>query len=398
MRAMSADQQLSRDPTTAAGVLAALAEKDQNESRCRYPTCSELRQATTGSGRPSAYCSNPEHNAVSNHRARQQLKSIAAGAVPEGTAKREQAGAVGVVPVESLRGSVVSGMLQLQGNLERYVAALSELADPDFIAAQIQAVLDQADTRIAEAQQNLSNERSLRLAAEGARQAALEEAQAGRDAAEEAIGRMEEAEAGLLLLQKQTRQQIAEIQAERDATVERVQTETQGEIEQILQQTREAVARAETKTAEAQEQARMAESRATAAETEARVQIAATERLVGEANANLEREREEVSRLRNEIADVRKQIEIERAEARTELERLRNELAGARKQIETERAANLTNLEHERREVDRLRSELTETRLHTEQAVQRAEKLAVLTDELRAQLVQAQTKTQEDSK
>src|SRR6266849_2630880 len=152
---MGADQQLPRDRIVAAGILAALAEKDQDESRCRYPTCVSPRQATTGSGRPSAYCGNPEHNAVSSHRARQQLKRIAAGAIPEGTAKREQPGAVGVVPVESLRGSVVSGMLQLQANLERYLAALSELADPDLIAAQIQAALDQTETRIAEAQQNL---------------------------------------------------------------------------------------------------------------------------------------------------------------------------------------------------------------------------------------------------
>jgi colicin import membrane protein len=395
---MSADQQLPRDPTAATGILAALAEKDQDESRCRYPTCSEPRQAATGSGRPSAYCSNPEHNAVSNHRARQQLKSIAAGMVSEGAAKREQPGAVRVAPVESLRGTVVSAVLQLQTNLERYLVALSELADPDLITAQIQAVMDQTETRLAEAQQNLSNERSLRLAAEGARQSALEEAQTERDAAEEAIRRMEEAEAGYLLLQEQTRRQIAEIQAERDATVERMLTETQGKIEQILQQTRETVARAEAQTAEAQEQARIAEARATAAETEARAQIVAAERLVSQANANVQRERDEVARLLKELADIRKQGEVERAESRMELERLRGELAGARKQIEAERVESSTTLERERREVDRLRSELREARLHTEQAVQRAEKLAALTDELRAQLVQAQAKTQQNPK
>lgn len=393
---MSADQQLPREPTAAAGLLAALAEKDLDESRCRYPTCSEPRQVAAGSGRPSAYCGNPEHNAVSNHRARQQLKSIAAGAVPEGAVKREQPGAVGVVLVESLRGSVVGGILHLQTNLERYLAALSELADPDIVAAQIQAALDQAESRIAEAQLSLSSERSLRLAAEGARQSALEEAQAERDAAEEAIRRMEEAETGLRLLQEQTRQQITEILAERDATVERVQTEMQGKIEQILQQTREAVARAEAETAEALQQARNADIRATAAETEARVQTAAAERLVIEANANLQRERDEVARLLQELADLRKQIEVERAESRMEMERLRGELVGVRRQIEDERTENRSNLERERKEVDRLRSELREARLHTEQAVQRADKLAELTDELRTQLVQAQAKTQQN--
>jgi len=395
---MNTDQQLPKDPTAAARVLAALAEKDQDESRCRYPTCSEPRQATTGSGRPMAYCDNPEHNAVSNHRARQQLKTIAAGVVAGAAAKREQPGPPGVVTVESLRSSVVSGILQLQVNLERYLAALSELADPDLVAAQIQAALDQAETRIAEAQQNLSSERSLRLAAEDARQGALAEALAEREAAEEAIKRMEEADAGRLLLEEQARQQIAEIQAERDATVERLQAEAQDKIEQILQQARQAVARAEAQTAEALEQARMAEAHANAIEAEARAQTAAAERLVSEANANLERERDEVARLRNELADVRKQGEAERAEARTEMERLRNELAGVRMQIEAERAEARTNLERERKEVDRLRSELTEARLHTEQATQRADRLAALTDELRAQLVQAQPKAQENPK
>jgi hypothetical protein len=49
-------------------------------------------------------------------------------------------------------------------------------------------------------------------------------------------------------------------------------------------------------------------------------------------------------------------------------------------------------LERERAEIDRLRTELAATRKQAEQATVRADNFAVLNDELRKQLVQAQTK------
>src|SRR5258708_5137874 len=182
--------ELPKDPGTAAAILADLQQKDADETVCRYPTCHEPRQIATGTGRPSAYCSHTEHNAVNNHRVRRQLKDIAAGVTPEAPSKRDTL--AGVVQVESLRQSVVGGMLQLQGNLERYVTMLTEIADPDISVAQIQAAQAQAETKIAEVQQSLSMERSLRLAAEGAHQTALQNAQAEHEAAELAIQQMEE--------------------------------------------------------------------------------------------------------------------------------------------------------------------------------------------------------------
>ena len=71
---MSILQQLPKDPGAAAEILAALDAKDKDEAICRYPTCYASRQATIGtSGRPSAYCSDPEHNANHSRRARLQL-------------------------------------------------------------------------------------------------------------------------------------------------------------------------------------------------------------------------------------------------------------------------------------------------------------------------------------
>ena len=224
----TSDQPLPKDPEGAAALLATLEVKDQDEAICRYPTCSNLRQAATGTGRPSAYCDNTDHTPVSNHRARQQLRAAVAGGSSATAAKTEHASPV--VPVESLRTSVVYGMQQLQTNLERYLSVLTTIADPDLSAAQIQATLDQAQARVAEAQQMISAERSLRLAAEIARTAAEAHAQEEHDAAESAIGRMEEVETRSEQEREEHEQRLREIQAEHTAALERLRIEMQGRI------------------------------------------------------------------------------------------------------------------------------------------------------------------------
>ncbi len=336
---MSIDQPLSKDPDTAAAILAALEEKDK--TLCSYLTCQELRQVTTGTGRPSAYCQNPEHNPVSNHRARQHLKATVASVTGEAASKPPSP--AGITTVESLRNAVVGRITQLQRDMERYLTALSEMADPDLSAAQIQAAGDRAEARVAEALQRVSTERSLRLAADTARQVAQEEAEASREAAEQAIERMEEAQA-------HTRQQIEEAEQQ---------------IEEIHRQARADIAIAQAAEASAGEQARKAEARANEAEALARQQTATAQRVVSEANATLERERAEVDRLRTELAEAHALAKADRAEARATLSR-------------------------ERAEVDRLRTELGATRTQLEQVTTHADHLATLSDELRAQLAQSQ--------
>ncbi len=99
---MSLDQ-LTKDPTEAAKILATLQEKDAEATACRYPTCQEPRQTAPATGRPAVYCLNPEHNPVTSHRARQYLKDLAAGVTPEIAAlTRESSKPVGMAPVESL--------------------------------------------------------------------------------------------------------------------------------------------------------------------------------------------------------------------------------------------------------------------------------------------------------
>src|SRR6266487_2987081 len=372
---MSIDQ-LAKDPACAAQILADLEKKDAEATVCRYPTCQEPRQTASATGRPAVYCLNPEHNPVTNHRARQYLKDLAIGIPSEGAAKRETPLPAGVAPVESLRSSVVSRITQLQSDMERYLAALASMADPDLSAAQIRAALDQADARIAAAQQDVSVERSLHLAAETTRTAAQEEARAEREAAEQAIERMEEAEARIQSLMKATRQQIADLEAERNETVERLRVEAQQQREEAElrivereaehtaiverlhvkqeeteQQTRKAIA-------EAQENARQANIQA----HEAHVQAATASGQVLDARAALDRERAEVDRLRGELAVTRKE---------------------ARERTEADRAEARMTLDRERAEIERLRAELTTTRT-------RADQLAAQADGLRAQLVRAQ--------
>ncbi len=373
---MSVDQ-LAKDPARAAEILADLEKKDTEATACRYPTCQEPRQTAPSTGRPAVYCLNPEHNPVTNHRARQYLKDLAAGVTPEtAVATRESSKPAGMPPVESLRNSVIGRITQLQSEMERYLVALTEIADPDLSAAQIRAALDQADARVAAAQQDVSTERSLRLAAETARMAAQEEARAEREAAEQAIGRMEEAEARRQSLLKETRQQIAEIQAERDETVERLRVEAQQQreeaelriaeiqaehtaiVERLHVKQEETEQQARKAIAEAQENVRQANIQA----HEARVQAATASGQVLDARAALDRERAEVDRLRDELAVTRKD---------------------ARERAEADRAEASIALDRERAEIERLRDELALTRT-------RADQLAAQADGLRAQLVQAQ--------
>src|SRR6266487_3866329 len=373
---MSVDQ-LAKDPARAAEILADLERKDAEATACRYPTCQEPRQTASATGRPVVYCQNPEHNPVTNHRARQYLKALTAGMTSEtAVATRESSKPPGMAPVESLRNSVLGRITQLQSEMERYLVALTEMADPDLSAAQIRAALDQADARIASAQQDVSVERSLRLAAETARTAAQEEAQAEREAAEQAIERMEEAEARIQSLLKETRQQIADIEAERNETIERLRVEAQQQreeaelriaeiqaehtaiVERLHVKQEETEQQARKAIAEAQENVRQANIQA----HEARVQAATASGQVLDARAALDRERAEVDRLRDELAVTRKD---------------------ARERAEADRAEASIALDRERAEIERLRDELALTRT-------RADQLAAQADGLRAQLVQAQ--------
>ena len=365
---------MSNDPLTAAAVLARLAVKDQNDAVCRYPECDRPRRATE-TGRPSAYCDHPDHTALSNHRARASLKAVASGTPAETPTKKEHP--TGAIPVESLRSSVLQSITQLQSGLEHYVSTLGEMTDPDIASAQIQAVQDRAEARIADAQQAVSTERSLRLAAESASGAARQEAQTEREAAEVALQHMEEVDAKAQRIQEEAEQQTVEVQAER------VRGEAQQQIEHAFREAKEAIAEAEAETATARGEARHAEERAHDAQVDAQARIVAAEQLVREATATVERERTEVDRLRKEhettIQEARIRAEADRAEAAAALARERAEVNRLREEVVTVTATSREQAAADRSELDRLRADLAASHV-------RADQLATLSDELRTQL------------
>ncbi len=387
----------TNDPAEAAAILAGLQEKKEAGEFCLYPGCRNPRQAPTGkSGRRRGYCALEEHNISTAFQERQRLKSLVDGAAQESS---EPAGKSSPT---TLKDSVIGHMLRLLEEMPQYLTALREIGDPELVLAQLQEVEDQAKVRIGEAEGRVSTERSLRLAAEKARETAERESRAAQETAEEAIRAMEEAEERARLQLEEAEQRIEGILAEKEQAIAGVQDEATRQIEEAQRLAREAIAQAQAVASEAQELARTEGIRANTAETEARVRIAVAERLVDEANATLERERAEAhsqrERLLGELHETRKQSERERSELRAEIERLRRALEDALKRAEAERSEASATLERERTEVGRLRETLTEERQRTDQANQRADRLAAVADGLREQLVLARSKEQEEPK
>lgn len=385
------------DPDEAAAILAGLQEKKEAGILCLYPGCLNERQPSTGkSGRRKGYCALEEHNITTAFQERQRLKALVEGVAQESSSP------AGKGSPTILKGSIISHILHLQEEMSQYITALREIGDPDLFLAQIQVVEDQASIRIAEAEGRVNAERSLRLAAEKAREEAEGESQEAKETAEAAIQEMEEVQERAQLQLGEAERRIAEILVEKERAIALAQAEAQRQIEEIQAQAREAIDQAQAATTQALEQARKADIRTNTAETEARVQIAAAERSVSEANATLERERAEartqLERLQGELTDAREQFETERIEFRTEVGRLRQDLTDAGKRSEVERNEAHTTLERERAEVGRLRQDLAEERQRTEQANQRADRLARVADELREKMMQIQGKEQVEPK
>jgi hypothetical protein len=386
----------TNDPTEAAAILAGLQEKRRAGALCLYPGCENARQPPTGkSGRRRGYCSLEEHNITTAYHERQRLGALVDSGVQESSPASKS------TPT-TLKDSIISHMLHLQEEMPQYLTLLRAIGDPDLVLSQLQAAQDQASIRVAEAEGRVSAERALRLTAERAREQAEGEAQEAKETAETAIQAMEEAEERAKIQAHEAEQHIAEIQGEKDRTIAEVRTEARRQIEERERQASEAIHQAQSETSEALEVARKADIRANTAETEARVQVAAAERLVSEANATLERERAvshtQMERLQGELAGTREQFETERNAFRTEIERLRQALADAGKRAEAERIEVRSALQHERDEVGRLRQALTEERQRTQQATQRADRLATVTDELREKVLEIQSREKEEPK
>lgn len=347
-----------KDPAIAAAILASLATKD--EAQCRYPLCEELRQDAAGPGKPPMYCE--RHTALSAHRARAQLKAIAAQSLP--SVASGNSAQITASETSLMQDSVLSTMRRLHDDMEHYMEALVSLVDPGFIASQIQAAQDEATARIAEAEARVNTERSQRLAAETKATLAAEEARAGQEAAEEALARMEETEAALEALKVETEQRLSELMTLQDEAIERIQGQAEAKTKEVEAEARAAIEEAKIETAQAvtrAEEAREEASKATSAQAQA-------ERLAAEVREALGRERAEVERLRKEINEAKEE---------------------ARLRAEADRAFHREAMGHERAEIDRLRKELGEARAEVSQTIAR-------TEELRDQLLQERLRGESD--
>lgn len=379
------------DPGEAAEILAGLQAKKEAGLLCLFPGCLNERQPATGkSGRRRGYCALEEHNIATAYQERQRLKTLVEGAT------QESAPPVGKSSPPTLRDSVISHMLRLLEEMPQYLALLREIGDPDLVLSQLEAAASQATIQVAEAEGRVTAERSLRLASERAREQAVGEAREAQETTAAALQAMEEAEERARVQAREDEQRMAEIQRETTLAISQVQEEARLQIEAIQTQAAEAIDQAQAATSEALERASRAEIRANTAEIEARVQITAAERLVGEVNATLERERTtasaQLAQLRGELAAARELLEEERSEFRAEMGRLRQDLTEAGRRAEAER-----------REVERLRQELAEERSRTQeanrragQATERADQLARVADELRDKMLQIQGKGNEE--
>ncbi len=368
---MALDPSLPKDAGTARHILDTLVIKDQDETICRYPTCPKSRKAPENGGKPPAYCENTLHTPQRNLRARLYLEDLAKE-LPPTFLETEQP--VTAAQVQSLREKTLAELQRFSGQLSQYVAGLKELADPEITVAQIEAAQHRADALIAVSQEKVETERSLRLAAEHARDTAQRDAQAARDEAALAIAKMQEIETHVTQQQQAYALQIVTLQQEHEQIIETIRAEAQQRIEEIQRQADQAIARAQDATTTAEEEVQHARMRAHDAETETRMQIEHANHLVAEAQATLRREQEEVLRLRQERDDVV-------ADARTRAETDRKEIQQIREALTRENLDAHTRADDDRTEIQRLRESL-------KVATMRADDLARANDGLRTQLLQ----------
>ncbi|MFC9892078.1 hypothetical protein ACFVMC_00150 [Nocardia sp. NPDC127579] len=212
---------------------------------CGYPRCVELAARTGKRGRPSQYCDNPGHTAVTAWRERQKI-----------TAKDAKAAARQPAPVErpvSEATDTLAGLVRRLEELRGEMVAtfddagdlLATITDPRAVTDEIAQVRRECDRLVSDAE----------AAREGAERAAdryrAERDQAHADraladgAAEHAVAERDQSVADAVESIRRARKQVAEAVAERD----QVREEADRELDQMreqLAQARAAQARAET--------------------------------------------------------------------------------------------------------------------------------------------------------
>lgn len=216
---------------------------------CRFPGCVRpVAERAGDAGRRPGYCDDSAHTAVTAWRARRAQAGDAAGSDPD----EAQPVTMAAVRAGVLRDELVRLAEQLAGQLDRAVAALQTITDPDEAMAQIEQAAAETGEKVAAAQ-----------AAQARAEAAARSAVADRQSADDAAGELQD--------------RLADVEAELAATAEREQ-DLAGRLTETETQLSQATTRAEDAEAET---ARLAVELAAArkqADTQAAALEAAEER------------------------------------------------------------------------------------------------------------------------
>lgn len=362
------DPTLPKDQEGAIALMAILAEKDKDETKCFYPTCDDSRKPYDGTGQPPKYCT--KHNARNSYDARKYLRDLINGV------SAEVAGREPVLFTRATTETQSTALFNAMQHLERLLIQIrseaQEWSDPTFLDAQIEAIRAQADARVAEIQEKERGEHERRIAAERAKEAALRTAETAQEATDLAINQQEETEAKNQQLREETGRQLAEKQAACDREIAAFRIEMDREIEAIQNQANTQVSEAQAALQQVQKETEQIKEQARQAEEQARIQTASAERLVQSMQEERDRERLEVGRLRKENDGLTQRLDEERLEARKTLEATRTELRQA--------------LAQEREEQHTLKDDLKREREVRQLAEKRSDTLATQADTLRERL------------
>lgn len=154
---------------------------------CRFPGCTRpVAERSGGAGRHPGYCDDPAHTAVTAWRARRAQPDSADGPDPD----EAQPVTMAAVRAGVLRDELVRLAENLAGRLDRAVAALQTITDPDEAMTQIEQAAAETGEKIASAQ-------AAQARAEAAARSAAADRQSADDAAAELQDRLAAAEAEL---------------------------------------------------------------------------------------------------------------------------------------------------------------------------------------------------------
>jgi hypothetical protein len=147
-----------------------MTDTSMSTATCAFPGCDQAVAPPPAVGRPSRYCTNPEHTATAAFYARRRSGQTATG---EGGGVDRPASMAGAGFRETV--ARFAGLLEEARQLTTQAGELLHLAtDPEAVSAELAASRAEALRLVAEAQGQLAAEQQARITAEEAAEIALQ--------------------------------------------------------------------------------------------------------------------------------------------------------------------------------------------------------------------------------